>query len=70
METNKLSGLIPRRLEFDAKSVHVGFLAYIVAIEQVLFRVMRFSAYNVSLAIHNNHSPIYYQRHLNLELGK
>lgn len=46
----------------------MGFLAHIVAIEEVLFRVIRFPAYNVNAAIHNTHSHISHQHNLNLEL--
>ena len=63
------SGLVPRRPKFDCKSVYMGFLAHIVAIEQVRLRVIRFSAATVTLAIHSTHSPIYYQSIINFKLG-
>lgn len=51
-------------------SVHVGFLAHIVAIEQALLRVIRCSAAAVILAIHSTNSAIYYQRNIKVEIVK
>jgi hypothetical protein len=51
-------------------SVHVGYLAHMVIIEQALLRVIRCSAATVILAIHSNHSAIYYQRNINVEIVK
>jgi hypothetical protein len=65
-----LFGLVPWRPEFDSKSVRVGFLAHMVAMDQVLLRVFRFSAAIVILAIHNTHSHVYYQRNISLTIEK